>query len=114
MFSRWPRTIFFAKNVTIPGLTVNILELSHAGFTIPIPTHVAYESTELTMSILADKEGYHYYDLRNMVIQTGHPLIAGDPRATVGNNFASSSEDEIDIRLRNGHKDSIHHHWFSE
>ncbi len=67
MFSRWPRTIFFAKGITIPGVSVNTLELSHAGFTVNVPSHVTYENTEVSMSILADKEGFHYYDLRNMV-----------------------------------------------
>ena len=87
VFSRWPRTIFFAKDVTIPGLTVNTIDINHAGFTIPIATHVYYETTEVTMNILADKEGYHYYDFRNFVMQSGHPLVAGDTLATIGNNF---------------------------
>lgn len=68
VWSRWPRTIFFAKNISIPGISVNTLDISHAGFTIAIPTHVTYENTEVTMNIIADKEGFHYYDLRNMVI----------------------------------------------
>lgn len=68
VWSRWPRTLFFAKNITIPGVSVNTLDISHAGFTIAIPTHVTYESNEITMNILADKEGFHYYDMRNMVM----------------------------------------------
>lgn len=68
VFSRWPRTIFFAKDVTIPGLTTNTIDINHAGFTIPIATHTYYETTEITLNILADKEGYHYYDFRNFVL----------------------------------------------
>jgi hypothetical protein len=68
VWSRWPRTIFFAKNITIPGVSVNTLDISHAGFTIKIPTHATYETTEVTINIIADKEGFHYYDLRNMVM----------------------------------------------
>lgn len=112
MWSRWPRTIFFAKNITIPGVSVNTVDINHAGFTIPIPTHVTYDSTEVTMTIIADKEGFHYYDLRNMVLQTGHPLVAGDPRATIGNPYGlSPTEDTIEVRLRNQPSDVTHHHW---
>ena len=101
-WNRWPRTIFFAKSLTIPGVSVNTVDLSHYGFTIPIPTHVTYETNEITMNILADKDGFHYYDLRNMVLQTGHPLVAGDPRATIGSQyFQDSTEDTLEIRLRN-------------
>ena len=64
----WPRIIFFAKNITIPGVSVNTIDINHAGFAIPIPTHVMYENTEISMTILADKEGFHYYDLRNTVL----------------------------------------------
>lgn len=87
VWSRWPRTIFFAKNITIPGVSVNTIEISHAGFTISIPTHATYDTTEVTMNIIADKEGFHYYDLRNMVLQTAHPFVAGDTRATIGNQY---------------------------
>jgi hypothetical protein len=98
--------------VTIPGVSVNTLELSHAGFTISIPTHIMYENTDITMTIIADKEGFHYYDLRNMVLQTGHPLVAGDPRATIGNQYnLSPDEDILEIRLRNKPDDATHHHW---
>ena len=111
-WSRWPRTIFFAKNITIPGMSVNTIDINHAGFTIPIPTHVTYESNEVSMTILADKEGFHYYDIRNMVLQTGHPLIAGDPRSTVGNQYGvNTDEDRIEVRLRNRPEDETHHHW---
>lgn len=71
VWSRWPRTIFFAKNITVPGVSVNTIEINHAGFTIQIPTHSTYENTEVTINIIADKEGFHYYDIRNMVFQTG-------------------------------------------
>ena len=112
VWSRWPRTLFFAKKITIPGITVQTQDLSHAGFTIKIPTHATYESTEITLTIIADKEGFHYYDLRNMVIQTGHPLVAGDPKATIGNPFdISPTEDTIEVRLRNRPEDETHHHW---
>lgn len=112
VWSRWPRTLFFAKNITIPGVSVNTIDINHAGFTIPIPTHVTYENTEITMSILADKEGFHYYDLRNMVFQTAHPLVAGDPRATIGGVYGiSNNEDVIEVRLRNSPDDETHHHW---
>ena len=112
VWSRWPRTIFFAKNITIPGISVNTLDISHAGFTIKIPTHVTYETTEVTINIIADKEGFHYYDLRNMVLQTGHPLVAGDPKATIGNPYGlSPDEDTLEVRLRNRPEDETHHHW---
>lgn len=112
VWSRWPRTIFFAKNISIPGITAQTQDVSHAGFTIKIPTHVTYETTEITLNILADKEGFHYYDLRNMVMQTGHPLVAGDPRATIGNTFGiSPDEDTLEVRLRNRPEDEVHHHW---
>jgi hypothetical protein len=112
VWSRWPRTIFFAKGITIPGVSVNTIDINHAGFTIAIPTHVTYENTEITMQIIADKEGFHYYDLRNMVLQTGHPLVAGDPKATIGNPYGiSPDEDVIDVRLRNQPGDNTHHHW---
>lgn len=112
VWSRWPRTIFFAKNITIPGVSVNTIDINHAGFTIPIPTHVTYENNEVSMNIVADKEGFHYYDLRNMVLQTGHPLVAGDPKATIGNNYKISTEEDIlEVRLRNQPEDKLHHHW---
>lgn len=112
VWSRWPRTVFFAKGITIPGVSVNTLDLSHAGFTIKIPTHVTYETTEITLNIIADKEGFHYYDLRNMVMQTGHPLVAGDPKSTIGNPYnISPDEDTIEVRLRNQPSDETHHHW---
>ena len=112
VFSRWPRTIFFAKNITIPGISVSTIDVNHAGFAIPIPTHVKYDNTDLSMNILADKEGFHYYDLRNMVFQTAHPLVAGDPRATVGNIYnISPIEDTLDIKLRNKPGDTTYHHW---
>lgn len=113
VWSRWPRTLFFAKNITIPGVSVNTLELNHAGFTINIPTHVHYETTEITMSIIADKEGFHYYDLRNMVLQTGHPLVAGDPKSTIGNQYGvNTDQDILEVRLRNQPDwDDTHHHW---
>lgn len=112
VWSRWPRTLFFSKNITIPGVSVNTLDLSHAGFTIKIPTHVTYETTEITLNIIADKEGFHYYDLRNMVLQTGHPLVAGDPKSTIGNPYGiSPDEDTIEVRLRNKPEDKTHHHW---
>lgn len=112
MWSRWPRTIFFAKNITIPGVSVNTLDVNHAGFAIPIPTHVTYENTEISFTVLADKEGFHYYDLRNMVLQTGHPLVAGDPKATIGNPYnLNPTEDILEIRLRNQPSDATHHHW---
>lgn len=111
VWSRWPRTIFFAKNISIPGASVNTIEINHSGFTISIPTHVTYSNTEISMSIIADKEGFHYYDLRNMVMQTGHPLVAGDPRATIGNKFNLGDEDTLEIRLRNRPDDETHHHW---
>ena len=112
VWSRWPRTIFFAKNITIPGVSVNTFDISHAGFTIKIPTHVTYETTEVTINIIADKEGFHYYDLRNMVLQTGHPLVAGDPKATIGNPYGlSPDEDTLEVRLRNRPEDETHHHW---
>lgn len=112
VWSRWPRTIFFAKNITIPGVSVNTIDLNHAGFTIPIPTHATYENTEISMNIIADKEGFHYYDIRNMVLQSGHPLVAGDPRAAVGNQFGiDTSEDTLKIRLRNKPTDETHHFW---
>lgn len=111
-WTRWPRTIFFAKEITIPGVSVNTIDTNHAGFTISIPTHVMYENTEISMTILADKEGFHYYDLRNMVLQTGHPLVAGDPKATIGNQFGvNTEEDFLDVRLRNRPEDEPHHHW---
>ena len=91
---------------------MNTLDVNHAGFSIPIPTHVTYENTEISFTVLADKEGFHYYDLRNMVLQTGHPLVAGDPRATIGNQYGlSSTEDTLEIRLRNQPSDATHHHW---
>ena len=112
VWSRWPRTLFFAKNITIPGVSVNTIDINHAGFTIPIPTHVTYENTEVSMNIVADKEGFHYYDLRNMVLQTGHPLVAGDPKSTIGNNYEISPEEDIlEVRLRNQPADKLHHHW---
>ena len=112
VWSRWPRTLFFSKGITIPGVSVNTLDISHAGFTIKIPTHVTYETTEITLNIIADKEGFHYYDLRNMVLQTGHPLVAGDPKSTVGNPYGiSPDEDIIEVRLRNKPDDATHHHW---
>jgi hypothetical protein len=112
VWSRWPRTLFFAKGITIPGVSVNTLDLNHAGFTIKIPTHVTYETTEITLNIIADKEGFHYYDLRNMVLQTGHPLVAGDPKSTIGNPYGlSPDEDIIEVRLRNKPDDATHHHW---
>lgn len=112
VWSRWPRTIFFAKSITIPGVSVNTIDINHAGFAIPIPTHVTYENTEVSMNIVADKEGFHYYDLRNMVLQTGHPLVAGDPKATIGNNYKISTEEDIlEVRLRNQPADKLHHHW---
>ena len=38
--------------------------------------------------------------------------MAGDPRATIGNNFKiSPDEDTIEVRLRNSTEDSVHHHW---
>ena len=112
VWSRWPRTLFFAKGITIPGVSVNTLDLNHAGFTIKIPTHVTYETTEITLNIIADKEGFHYYDLRNMVLQTGHPLVAGDPKSTIGNPYGlSPDEDTIEVRLRNQPSDETHHHW---
>lgn len=112
VWSRWPRTLFFSKNITIPGVSVNTLDLNHSGFTIKIPTHVTYETTEITLNIIADKEGFHYYDLRNMVLQTGHPLVAGDPKSTIGNPYGiSPDEDIIEVRLRNGVEDETHHHW---
>ena len=111
-WSRWPRTIFFAKNITIPGVSVNTIEINHAGFTIQIPTHVTYENTDITLRIIADKEGFHYYDMRSMVMQTGHPLVAGDTRSTIGNQFGINvDEDILDIRLRNKPTDGTHHHW---
>ena len=112
VWSRWPRTLFFSKNITIPGVSVNTLDLSHAGFTIKIPTHVTYETTDISFNIIADKEGFHYYDLRNMVLQTGHPLVAGDPKSTIGNQYGiSTDEDTIEVRLRNRPSDETHHHW---
>lgn len=112
LWSRWPRAKFFAKGINIPGLEVNTQELNHAGFTIKIPTHVHYDSNEITLNIIADKEGFHYYDLRNMVLQTGHPLVAGDPRSTIGNPYGiSPDEDTIEVRLRNRPSDETHHHW---
>ena len=112
VWSRWPRTLFFSKNITIPGVSVSTLDLNHAGFTVKIPTHVTYETTEITFNIIADKEGFHYYDLRNMVLQTGHPLVAGDPRSTIGNPYGiSPDEDIIEVRLRNQPGDETHHHW---
>lgn len=112
VWSRWPRTMFFAKGITIPGISVNTVDLNHAGFTIKIPTHVTYETTDITLNLIADKEGFHYYDLRNMVMQTGHPLVAGDPKSTIGNPYGlSSDEDTIEVRLRNKPSDETHHHW---
>ena len=112
VWNRWPRTVFFAKNISVPGISVNNIEISHAGFTINIPTHATYDNTEVTMTILADKEGFHYYDLRNMVLQTAHPLVACDPRATVGNPCVlCTEEDRLDVRLRNKPDDETHHHW---
>ena len=111
VWSRWPRTIFFAKNITVPGIEVSTLEINHGGFLIPIPTHVSYGTNELTMTIIADKEGFHYYDLRNMVIQTGHPYVAGDPKAMIGSFENISDEDILDVRLRNSPEDQTHHHW---
>lgn len=113
VWSRWPRAQFFAKGITIPGVSVNTLDLNHAGFTIKIPTHVTYETTEINLNIIADKEGFHYFDLRNMVLQTGHPLVAGDPRSTIGNPYGiSPDEDTIEVRLRNSPEwDNTHHHW---
>lgn len=105
--SRWPRTIFFAKSITIPGIAVNTVELNHCGFTIQIPTNPKYETNEITIAILADKEGYHYQDFRNMVFQSGHPLIAGDPMSTIGDG----TDDNLDVRLRNQPSDVTHHHW---
>ena len=64
------------------------------------------------MTILADKEGFHYYDLRNMVLATAHPLVAGDTRSTIGNPYGlSPDEDTLEIRLRNKPDDMPHHHW---
>ena len=53
------------------------------------------------MTIIADKEGYHYYDWRNMVLQSGHPLIAGDPRSMIGKTESDTNEVYLDVRLRN-------------
>lgn len=111
VFSRWPRTVFFAKTVTVPGVKAATLDLNHGGFTIAISTHVMYETYEITLKILADKEGYHYYDLRNMVLEAGHPLIAGDPKSMISSKEMISDEDILDIRLRNGPGDDPHHHW---
>ena len=112
VWSRWPRTIFFAKNIDIPGIKTQTQEINHAGFTISIPTHPKYDSTEISFTIVADKEGYHYYDIRNMVLQTGHPLVAGDTRATIGSSFGvNGSEDNIEVRLRNSPEDVKFHHW---
>ena len=112
VWSRWPRTIFFAKDITIPGVSVNTIDINHAGFTVAIPTHVTYENTEITIHIIADKEGFHYYDLRNMVFQTAHPLVAGDPKACVGNQYnVNTNEDILEVRLRNSPEDETHHHW---
>ena len=111
VWSRWPRTMFFAKGVTIPGVSVNTIDINYAGFTIPIPTHVTYETTDIQLTIIADKEGFHYYDLRNMVLQSAHPLVAGDPKSMVGNNYNLGDEDTLDVRLRNSQNDVTHHHW---
>ena len=112
VWSRWPRTLFFAKNIDIPGIKTQTQEINHAGFTISIPTHPKYDSTEINFTIVADKEGYHYYDIRNMVLQTGHPLVAGDTRATIGSSFGvNGSEDNIEVRLRNSPEDTAYHHW---
>lgn len=47
-----------------------------------------------------------------MVLQSGHPLIAGDTRAAIGNNFGlSPDEDTIDVKLRNRPEDGTCHHW---
>ena len=104
--SRWPRTIFFAKNISIPGITSNYLELYHAGYTFQIVANPKYETTELSFTILADKEGFHYYDWRNMVLQSGHPLVAGDTKGMIG-----EGEDILDVRIRNTPNDITHHHW---
>lgn len=119
--SRWGRTVYFAKNVTIPELTTNTQELNHAGFTIPIACNPKYGSTEINFTIIADKEGYHYYDWRNMVLQSSHPLVAGDTKSTIGNVIQPDNtlatptpvdqEDTLDIRLRNSPFDETHHHW---
>lgn len=104
--SRWPRTIFFAKNISIPGITSNYLELYHAGYTFQIVANPKYETTELSFTILADKEGFHYYDWRNMVLQSGHQLVAGDTKGMIG-----EGEDILDVRIRNTPNDITHHHW---
>ena len=82
--SRWPRTLFFAKSVRIPGLSVGTIDINRMGFTLGIPTNPKYESREITLTIIADKEGYHYQDWRNFVLETGHPLVSGDTRSTIG------------------------------
>ena len=102
----------FAKNITIPGVEAHTLSLNHMGFTVEVPTHASYSNTEISMNIIADKEGFHYYDLRNMVLESAHPLVAGDPRATVGNPYGiSPDEDTLEVRLRNRPTDVTHHHW---
>lgn len=112
VWSRWPRTLFFAKGISIPGISVNTLEIGHAGFTIPIPMFPKYDNNEISMKIIADKEGYHYYDLRNAVIETGHPLVAGSPKAMIGNNFNIGTPDDcLDVKLRNNPDDKNFHHW---
>lgn len=109
--SRWPRTIFFAKNVTIPEITTNTQTLNHMGFEISIACNPKYSSYEISFTIIADKEGYHYQDFRNMVLQSSHPLVSGDPRSTIDNIENPSGEDTLDIRLRNTPLDETHHHW---
>lgn len=111
VYSRWPRTIFFTKGITIPGISTNYLDISHAGFTINISCNPKYESNEISFTIIADKEGYHYYDWRNMVLQGGHPLTAGDTQAQIGKRGGDYSVDNLEIRLRNSVEDKIHHHW---
>ena len=47
-----------------------------------------------------------------MVLQTGHPLVAGDTKATIGSSWGlGTSEDSIDVRLRNMPEDTAYHHW---
>ena len=78
-YSQFPRTRWFAQDISVPGVTNKTLDLYYNGLETKLITNTVYNSTEVSMTILDDELAVGYAWWRGATISYGQNGMKGRP-----------------------------------